>query len=375
MILCLSCLILVAAAAQGQANPAAQATPPPSAAVPSSVPSAGDISQLKSRAEAGDANAQTLLGKAYRDGKGAPHNDELAAKWFLKAADQGDAAAQNSLGVLYQMGEGVPRDREEAVRWYRKAAKQGYAGAMYNLGVCYYNGNGVTVDDTKSYAWFLLAQEAGDRQAAEAVDRAGSLKTSTREAFALAGQMYEKGDELQPSTAQASKWYRKAADEGDGAASIRVASILLAHDSNASQEEYAEARRRCESIAKRYAPAAYCMAVIYRKGLGLASDQAETVKWLNRAADLGSGRAAVELGEAYWKGYGVPRELVSAYMWIWIAFNSKIAGADKDEQALRDEMSSQDVEQAKKKALYWSRTHHSPGLRNSRADSSSPPTN
>jgi len=81
---------------------------------------------------------------------------ELRAK-----AEAGDADAENALGVMYRTGEGVGQDKEEAVRWYRSAAKHGSAKAMFNLGAAYYNGDGVEVDDLLASAWFFLAQQAG----------------------------------------------------------------------------------------------------------------------------------------------------------------------------------------------------------------------
>ena len=69
-----------------------------------------EIADLKAKAEAGDPSAQEKLGKAYQDGDGIPQNDDLAWKWYRKAADQGDAAAENNLGIMYRLGEG-PRQR------------------------------------------------------------------------------------------------------------------------------------------------------------------------------------------------------------------------------------------------------------------------
>jgi TPR repeat protein len=112
--------------------------------------SPAEMNRLQGKAEAGDAGAQRALGHAYRDGKGLPQNQALAAKWFRRAADQGDADAEDSLGIMYGLGEGVERDKEEAVRWYQKAAKQGNAKAMFNLGASYYNGDGVAIDDLTS---------------------------------------------------------------------------------------------------------------------------------------------------------------------------------------------------------------------------------
>ena len=59
-------------------------------------------------------------------------------------AEQGDAKAQSNLGVMYYKGQGVTRNYAEAAKWFRKAAEQGFAEAQYNLGVMYYKGQGVT---------------------------------------------------------------------------------------------------------------------------------------------------------------------------------------------------------------------------------------
>lgn len=67
---------------------------------------AGDISQFKARAEAGEAQAQLALGHAYDDGNGVQQNDQLAAKWYRKAGEQGSPEAQDILGTMYRMGRG-----------------------------------------------------------------------------------------------------------------------------------------------------------------------------------------------------------------------------------------------------------------------------
>src|SRR5579864_6884354 len=114
--------------------------------------SASEAAQLQSKAEAGNAEAQLGLARAYQDGNGVPRNDERAVKWYRKAADQGNAIAQNNLGVMYRNGNGVEKSKEQAVNWYRKAARQQYGSAMFNLGAAYYNGDGVSIDDSISYA-------------------------------------------------------------------------------------------------------------------------------------------------------------------------------------------------------------------------------
>jgi TPR repeat protein len=332
-----------------------------------------EISELRTKAEAGNAIAQTALGNAYRTGNGVPHSDEIAARWFRRAADQGNADAENSLGIMYGMGEGVERNKEEAVRWYRKAAKQGSGKAMFNLGAAYYNGDGVAVDDVSSCAWFLLAQEAGFVGADEAVRRAASESAATLpQASENVGEMYELGEEVPKSASSALKWHRRAADGGSLEAAVKAAALLVTSPS-ATQEEYAEARKRCADAANmRYAPADYCMAIIYRRGIGVVTDPVEAAKWLARAANLRHPGAILQLGEAYWKGDGVKRDLITGYSWIWIAYNLKVPGAEKDEEGLRQQLSSKDIDKAKKKADIWVLQHHFVVLRQMPGDGTSP---
>ena len=97
---------------------------------------------LRARAEAGDVEAQFVLGSMYEFGRGVPEDDVEAVRWYRLAADQGDADAQYRLGVNYDDGEGVPEDDVEAVRWFRLAAAQGVAAAQTTLGVMYATGEG-----------------------------------------------------------------------------------------------------------------------------------------------------------------------------------------------------------------------------------------
>ena len=161
------------------------------------------IEAIKAKAEAGDAEAQFQLGRAYAHGEGVakdlaeavkwyrkaaeqnhpraqhslafcyavgdgvPKDSGEAAKWFRKAAEQNLAVAQNGLGYCYEKGEGVAKDLVEAAKWYRKAAEQNDALAQMNLGRCYATVGGVTKDVVEAYKWFLLASAQGEERSKE----------------------------------------------------------------------------------------------------------------------------------------------------------------------------------------------------------------
>jgi TPR repeat protein len=331
-----------------------------------------EISQLQAKAEAGELAAQASLAKAYEEGDGVQQNDELAFKWYRKAAEHGDPDAQNRVGLMYNLGRGTQRNKEQAVGWFHKAARQKNAKAMFNLGAAYYNGEGVGVDDNTSLAWFLLSQEHGNPAADDAVRRAISARTTEQiNAFVTIAQMYTSGVDLPKDSTEVLKWYRKAGDMGNPRAGVMAASLLLAPGRNSSQEEYVEALHRCESAANgNYGPGAYCMAFMSKQGIAGEKNPIETAKWLTRAAELGHPEAMFDLGEAYRSGQGVKQDAVVAYMWNWLAITYQYDAAKPAEEELRKQITAKQVEQAKRKAGDWIAKHRPAGLQQRRPDSS-----
>lgn len=128
-----------------------------------------NISELKNKAEQGNAEAQYSLGVCYRCGDGVEKNLEEAIKWYKKAAEQGYAKAQYNLAVCYDSEYGVEKNVEKAVKWYRKSAEQGYARAQHNLGICYYNADGVIQNNVKALAWVCAAYANGDNGTTKAI--------------------------------------------------------------------------------------------------------------------------------------------------------------------------------------------------------------
>src|SRR6202142_4009614 len=66
------------------------------------------LQALRQHAAKGDPQAQTALGKLYRDGLGVRQDLPEAVRWFRQAADQGYAEAANCLGFLSDYGGGGP---------------------------------------------------------------------------------------------------------------------------------------------------------------------------------------------------------------------------------------------------------------------------
>ncbi|MBX3569097.1 MAG: caspase family protein [Rhizobiaceae bacterium] len=88
---------------------------------------------LKRAAQAGNAEAQYELGKAFEKGIGTPQDVQAALHWFNQAADQDFGDAINDLGYLYSFGGGgLPRDRQRGVDLFMRAAELGQPEALFN---------------------------------------------------------------------------------------------------------------------------------------------------------------------------------------------------------------------------------------------------
>ena len=78
------------------------------------------VQELVQKAEAGDAQAQYLLGKYFE-----PTNAEESWRWNCMAAMQMHRMAQSRMGWMYRWGtELAPKDPVQAYMWYVLAATE-----------------------------------------------------------------------------------------------------------------------------------------------------------------------------------------------------------------------------------------------------------
>ena len=222
---------------------------------------------------------------------------------------------------------------------------------MFNLGVSYYNGDGVSADPTLAYAWFLLAQEAGNAAAGDAVKRSaaeGERLGVTSDALQQAAEMYLKGDDLQQSDSEAAKWYRKAADLKDPRAGVKLAAMLV--DGRGVERDYGQAMALCQKAAQQnYAPGQNCIGHLYQRGLGVEANLKEAAKWFDMASKRGQPQAMMTLAEMYWKGDGVGVDRPEAYYLFFLARRTGMAEAKTRAQTLWLEMSKEEFKHLEKK--------------------------
>jgi len=90
-----------------------------------------------------------------------------AREHLLPAAQAGNADAEELIGVMYAMGLGVERDDERAFDWYLRASLKGHPGAQSGIGWYYEVGRGLPAPDlVRGYVWYVLSAIGGDPDAA-----------------------------------------------------------------------------------------------------------------------------------------------------------------------------------------------------------------
>ena len=89
-----------------------------------------------------------------------------AMQLLRPAANAGNADAEELIGILYAMGLGVERDDRRAFEWDLRSAMKGHAGAQSGIGWYYEVGRGLLeIDLVRAYMWYTLSAIGGDPDA------------------------------------------------------------------------------------------------------------------------------------------------------------------------------------------------------------------
>ena len=158
----------------------------------------------------GNIDAQLHWAQMQLDGYGTKRDSEAAFRWFGIAALSKRADAINMLGRCHELGWGTPVDYAKAVDCYRDAAEKSYDWAQYNLGCRLLDGRDVGRDPDKAFELFTKAVAQGH------------IKSLN-----MLGRCYEHGWGCPQDMAEAVRWYRRSAEEGDFRGQYRYGQLLL----------------------------------------------------------------------------------------------------------------------------------------------------
>ena len=207
--------------------------------------------------------------------------------------------------------EVVLLDRQDKEEKYDSGDKSSLTASQMNeLGDDYYFGrNGKDKDYAEAVKWY--------RKAAEQGNASGQFNL---------GWMYRKGFGVAQNNTEAVKWYRKAAEQGDASGQYNLG--YMYENGYGVSQDYAKAVKWYRKAAEQGdASGQFNLGWMYRKGLGVAQNYSEAVKWYRKAAEQGDADAQNNLGEMYYYGRGVTQNHSEAVKWYRKAAEQGNVGA------------------------------------------------
>lgn len=174
--------------------------------------------------------------------------------------------AMLNMGLMYSTGQCGKQDNKEAATWFNRALKQEDIEVQFNFAFMLETGTGVPQNSKHAGIWYHHLAKKGVAMA--------QLQT---------GEHYKRGGGgFKENHKEAMRWYRKAAEQGIAEAQYALGNLLHAYDDDTENGK-------------------------------------ESLKWHRMSAEQGYAQAQQALGERYYKGEGVSKDIVYAFMWMSIA--------------------------------------------------------
>ena len=254
--------------------------------------------------------ADYALAQMCEAGQCVRKNKEAAQALYKKTLEEfqeqekrsPDPMTQFRIAEMYFTGQGTEADPGKAAEWFQKAVDSGNPQAAYELAKLYSSGNGVEADAEKAQSLYQAALKGF-------LDSEKSRPAVWRE-YRIAG-MYEKGLGTDVNVQEAIRWYKTAADNGDGHAAYHLGHIY--QDGQIAEQDFSAALKWFEKAAdlgNKYAW--YSLGCLYCDGKGIRQNFSKAAEWFQKAVDSGNPQAAYELAKLYSSGNGVEADAEKA---------------------------------------------------------------
>lgn len=285
-------------------------------------------------AEVYDPDCICAVAMCYEFGKGCEINYEYAFNLYKKGAELGHALCANNLGGCYFYGHGVEQDKALAIETFKLAATLGSANAKSRLGLCYMNGDGCEQNDAVAFEYFKSAAEENHATALFHLAKCYDQGIGTEQNFRLAFKNYSKAATLGHSESKYEAGKMNLQGRGtkkDPDAAYRMFSSAVRHGYAAAEYELANCffdgtgavRNRASAYThylsaynvqdENQGDAAYRLGLCHLNGFGASLDKNIAVEWFEKGRALLSPEATYMLGECYYYGVGVAKDIEQAF--------------------------------------------------------------
>lgn len=242
------------------------------------------IKNIYRQAQAGDADAQTIVGHWFYAGRHVDQNYDTAAQWWAKAAKAGNNKAAGYLALCYQTGRGVQRDSIRALNLYNRSIKGGNKEILKSLEESAEKGN--------TFSQVMVAQ------------------------------CYQKGVGVSKDPYIAAKYYEMAAKGGSAEACLELGVLLLNNKQTADAAKYFKLGTDRGNLG-----CTYYYGMLLAEGRGVKKDTTQGIIYIQKAADACFANAQLYLGKAYYDGTAVKKSPETGHSWLLkAARNTEAAG-------------------------------------------------
>ena len=293
--------------------------------LPRAAAKAEGVKWLQKAAEQGHEKAQLALAKCYATGEGVKKDEVEAFKIYRKAADAGSAEALYELHDFYNLGwSGGTVDKTKAAEALRKSAEMGYVEAQRSLGLHSQHAyNGQAIDLAEAVKWYRLAAAQGDSSSKAYLEHLkdvipllepaeqGDVEAQYKLAHYIADHS-EIGNISDHSRSDAiRKWLLKAAENGHLAAQVELAESYGYFENGnwwiMRVNDFAEAAKWYRKAAEQGDPMALGMlGWLYATGRGVDKDLKTAVEWFRKGAAQGNAEALFGMGFSVKEGWLEP---------------------------------------------------------------------
>jgi len=322
------------------------------------------LKYLKLSANQGHENAIFLLGNRYANRFSDWYNKRLAIKWLKlslklgnfeaqyeiaklyrftnpklffscnkRAAENGDLKAPLEVGLCFFYGKGVKKNLNEAVKYFKQfSSLDEWFGkeAEYYLGLCYKNGLGIKKDlklAIKHYEnvikysssfegaysqlthIYLDEGKYYDPKLAFKMLRKGCDK-GFKDCFTNLGYCYSSGTGTKVNIPQAIKWYQLSSKTNN----CSNAMFNLGHIFKEGRYKNINLSLKWFKLASKngYSYASFHIAVHFQ----IESNNKEAIKWFKIGANQGDKYCQTYLGECYFLGNNIKKNIPLAIKWF-----------------------------------------------------------
>ena len=264
------------------------------------------IDSPETDAEMAKGTPEISFSKAKRD-KTQPHHIQMAVFWFMQAADKGNPRAKANIGILYSEGLGLEKSDTEAIRWWEEAASEGAVNAQYCLSLALKDGKGMQNNPQRAFELMYLA-------ANQKADDESEIKIIAKAQNALSTYYYY-GLGVDKNLEESFNWNQKSAEAGDPIGQHNLGTAYKNGEGVA--KNLGEAIKWYQKSAEQgYEKSLYELGYLNANGIGMEQNYKKAFEYYLKAAQKGDAKAQNNLGVLFLEGRGTKKNEAEAFRYF-----------------------------------------------------------